>query len=192
MGKKTVIERYIPANPPDGKQPGDFLRAIWDEFYRISRSLIGLDQPAAVAMSASEQVSVQVGQVWDRFFNEGITNFYEQPPGYFNQATGVWTAPTEGLYLFSSTITVPAFGSGNKQYFCEVRLTATPIIGVPYVKIETAGGADDVPLQVTSVYLLPLQGGATVTVDVSISHDNQTGTLLVKGNLGIFRTSGLR
>ena len=188
---KSLLLPYIAGSPPRGSTE-EVARATWDEFYKIEQALIGLDAPVALSLSATENVNATTGIVYETFYDEGITYQWEQPPGYFTLATGVWTCPGEGLYQLSNTFDVPAAPSASiKDYIIYVRNTLTPLIGAPVIRNSSAGGLDTFQLRFNALSLVPLLKGTTVKMEVAVYREAGAVTVSVTGNLGIYRVSGL-
>jgi hypothetical protein len=183
----------IPYSPAAPHGSTDFSRAVWDEFYRIAQGLFELDRPAAIAGASRENVTVSAAPAWDRLFDEAGSVEYERPAGQLALASGVWTAPIEGLYLIQPVIEVPAFASpASKLFTANLRTTLTPPGGVAKVSTSSAGGDDRVPLRIVAVFLLPLAKGATIYWDLDLTHETKTGTVSVLSVINITRQSSIK
>ena len=181
---------YTPAAPHGAT---DFSRAVWDEFYRIAQNLFELDRPAAIAGSSLENVTVSAATVWDRLFDEADAIQYERPAGQLAAATGIWTAPVEGLYLIQPVIEVPAFASpASKLYTATLRTTITRVGFATVQSLSKVGGDDRVPLRIVGVFLRPLNRGDTVFWDLDLTHETKTGTVSVLSVLNITRQSSIK
>ena len=180
----------IPYSPAAPHGATDFSRAVWDEFYRIAQGLFELDRPVAVAGASTEDVTVSATTAWDRLYDEAGSVGYVRPAGQFALATGIWTAPIEGLYLIQPVIEVPAFASPSSKLFtASLRSTVTPPGGVEKVSISSVGGDDRVPLRIVEAFLLPLKKGTTIFWDLDLTHENKTGTVSVLSVINITRQS---
>jgi hypothetical protein len=181
---------YTPAAPHGVT---DFSRAVWDEFYRIAQGIFELDRPAAVAGASREDVTVSPSASWDRLFDEAGAVEYERPAGQLDLATGIWTAPSEGLYLIQPVIECPAFASpASKLYIASLRTTLTRQGSAPVQSVSSVGGDDRVPLRIVGAFLLPLNRGDTIFWDLDLTHETKTGTVSVLSVINITRQSSIK
>ena len=186
---------YTPgANVAPGSEVADLSRATWDELYLIAQSMLDLDRPMSISIRAQENVGINATLIFSRFFDQGVVSDWEQPPGQFDGALGIWSAPSEGLYLVSPVIQVPAFATAaTKSYQGSLRITMHPISGAAdRVILLAAGGNDDSPMAITGSFLIPLIRGDQVWFDLALEHETQTGTVLVDGIFSSVRQSAIR
>lgn len=184
---------YAAAPPPAPGNTGEFVRAAWDEFYRIQYALAAIDRPAASSITASESVPVGPTEQYDRLFDEGLLYEYEEPPGQTAPATGIWTCPQEGLYQITTIVEVPAFPSpASKLYTANLRTTQIPAGGTPASIVSSVGGPDNVPLRLVSIIIRPFLKGAQLYSDLDLTHETKTGTVTVTAVRGVIRLSGYK
>ena len=193
MAAKSTFIPYSPGAPP-GADPASLSRATWDELFRIAQSLADLDRPASISGDSPEPVPVGPTLQYDRLFDEADAISYEFPTGQLDTATGIWTAPQEGLYLIMPVIQVPAFPSpASKLFTANLRITIDYASGAPdKVITASAGGDDRVPLRVQPVILIPLTRGDRIWFDLDLTHETKTGSVTVISVLNIVRQSGTR
>jgi hypothetical protein len=184
---------YSPANPPGGDTL-DLSRATWDELYRIAVEFNNLAQPAALAVTCSEPVTVEATTVWDRLFNENITYEWQNPLGQLDVTTGIWTCSQEGLYSITPIFEAPPFPSpALKEYTASLRGTFHPINGGPdKVGIAQSGGMDTQALRVSAQFLRPLYKGDQLWMDADLTHATKTGTITCFGVMNILRVGRIK
>jgi hypothetical protein len=150
----------------------DLPRYLRDEFDRISNSLV--PEPVALSVSEADAFLVTTVVTWADLFIGEVPG-WEVPGGQFDQATGIWTNPKEGLYSIDLSMEVAPFGAGNKNYFAGVRILFTGP-GAPITLTSTDGGDDSIPLGVTLSGLVPLNVGTTIECEATIVHDQFIGS----------------
>lgn len=183
---------YRPNSPPEpSSTPEQSLRAIWTEFTRIAAALADLDVPLSMAVSNVDTITVGATATYQVMLNASPSISWEEPGGTFNPATGLYTAPSEGLYqIFVTVVSDPFPAPATKSYSVSVRLTETPTVGAPVVRTFAGGGLDDQFVTATSSFLLPLQQGDTLKLEAAGIHATKTGTNVVNARMTVNRISG--
>ena len=185
---------YSPAPPPFGADGQQLSRATWDELYRIAERFESIDRPAALAVTSSKSCPIQAATVWTRLFNTGIVYEWQAPLGQFNDATGIWTCPQEGLYSVTVTIEIPAFPKpGQRLYTATLRTTGNPLApGPDKVVLSKAGGPDEAPLRFSADFLRPLNKGDQLYFDLDLTEETFTGNVTVFSILNIVRQGTIK
>lgn len=169
------------------------MRAVWEELTRIAIATAQLDQPTSVGLRSAGDIPVTLLPTWYILFAdnslEGVP--WINPSSSFDTTTGIYTVPQEGVYSFAVTLTVPAFGGGNKEYYAGIRMTIAPLSGPPIETIQYSGGIDSTPLTVTLSWTYPAAQGGQAAWDATVVHENQLGTVPFDAVLQINRISGL-
>lgn len=192
--KRSAVLPYTPANPPNEPAGSRIVRPTWDEFYKLKQALQDLDRAVAVAVVSTKSVPIQATTVWTRLFNTNILYDYLQPPDQFNETTGVWTVPQEGLYDVTATIEIPAFPNpGSRLYEATLRTTGHPADGSPdRVVFSKAGGPDEASLRFTATIMRPLSAGDQIYFDIDLTEEAFTGSVNVTSVLNIVRVGGYK
>ena len=179
----------LPYHPnPVPSQLDDVPRYLYDELVRIKEAFI--EQPTAMAIETSFDYTVTTVLIWDRIFNDGVVvPTWDIPGGGFDNTTGEWTCPQDGLYSIDVQMTVQPYGAGNKDYYAGLRLYKDSG-GVVEYRETTDGGDDAIPLGVTLSGLIPLLQGDVLAVDAAVVHDQFVGTTTVDVGWQILRQSG--
>lgn len=187
---RSLPTPYRPAaSPAPSSNPGNIIRAVWDEFYRISNQIIALGQPVAVTLQDSDTIPIGTVAVWERLFLN-TTPTWDVPGGNFDPVTGEWTSPQRGLFDITCIMTVQPFGIGNKNYYAGLRVVKVFADGSPDVVYEiTDGGVDDIPLGVTIAIAVPMLRGDKLYFEGTAVHENQVGTVDVDVLAQILRVS---
>jgi hypothetical protein len=192
---RALTATYTPGpNVAPSSSVGDLGRATWEELFRIAQSLLDLDRPVAMTLLCEEPVAVGPVLTYDRLFNEGVSNFWENPAAQIDTATGIWTCPQEGLYQIATILRVPPFPTpAVKEYYISLRITIVHIDGSPNEIIEMQnGGFDNVPIAASGTALRPFIRGDQLYIDAAIFHQTTTGSVTIKANLQIIRISGTK
>lgn len=185
---------YTPAPPPFGADGQQLSRATWGELYRIAERFESVDRPAAVAITGSKSIPVQAATVWTRLFTAPVAYEWQAPLGQFNDATGVWTCPQEGLYDLTIVIEVPAFPqAGNRIYTATLRTTLHYANGDPDKVVTSAsGGPDEAPRRFSADFLRPLNKGDQLYFDLDLTEGTFTGNVTVFSVLNICRQGSIK
>jgi hypothetical protein len=168
------------------------LRAVWEELTRVAVSLSQLDQPTSVGAQSAESVPVGTTKNWSRLFNDGFEYpLWENPQTSFDEATGVYTVPQEGVYSIQVVLEFAAFTTpATKNYYGGIRGTVVFADGSGSLVTEAYnGGADTIPVNVTLLRTNRLTKGDTITFDGTAIHETKTGTTQCRGSLQIIRLS---
>lgn len=184
---------YVPGPPPSGMQDGEqVLRAIWEELSRISQSLIDADRPISATVRGADTLAVGATEVYERLLNNSPLFDWLKPGGTFDPTTGIYTVPSEGLYLLIMRVVLDPFKPNfTRSYKCSLRATVIPADGGPNIVRTLANGApDDSYLTVIGQSQIPLSQGDQLYFDAAATHTNQTGTVAVNSVLTILRVSG--
>ena len=185
---------YRPGSPPHPQsKPEELVRAVWEDLGRVSIAMGELDHPMGSAVYCNEQVTISKSPavVWDRLFNEGVTNVWSNPASAMDTTTGTYTIAQEGVYNVLCRLSVPAFPTpAVKEYSARLRMTIEYVNGSPSeIFFANDGGIDTVPLTVIGTFLYPLTKGDKITVDAAIDHETKTGVAQVTAGLQLFRVS---
>jgi hypothetical protein len=186
---------YTPGEPPASTTDPNLARATWEELYRIRQALADIDRPVSVVVLGDDVLAMNQAPTFERLLDETVTVPWEQPPGQFNFTTGVWTCPTEGLYLITPRMACPAVPTPQIK-----SLTVTLRLTVDYINPATPNlvltvddsGLDDSPTVVAGVFLLPLVQGDQLWVDGTLQHPQNVANVTVATRLQIVRQSGIR
>jgi len=192
---RALTAKYTPGpNVAPSSNVGDLGRATWEELFRIAQSLLDLDRPCAMSLLCEESIPVGPALTYDRLFNEGVSNFWENPAAQIDTATGIWTCPQEGLYQVAVLLRVPAFPTpAVKEYYLSIRITIVHIDGSPDEVLELQnGGFDNIPIAASGTALRPFLRGDQMYVDAAAYHQTTTGAVTIKANLQIVRISGTK
>jgi hypothetical protein len=185
---------YSPANPPYTDKAQDLSRATWDELYRIAERFSAIEQPAAIAVTGTEVCTIQPAEVWQRLFDGTKIYDWERPGAQLDQATGVWTCPQEGLYLFNIVIEIPPFPSpGSRLYEATLRTTGRPAAGgADRIVFSKTGSPDEATMRLVASFLRPLYRGDEIWWDLDLTEEAYTGSVTVLSILSICRQANIR
>jgi hypothetical protein len=111
---KTPAEPYYPGNVPDNLPA--LITFLYDELWRISRALTEFPVGMNVAQQASGVPVSTVPQEFRLFENELGNPVLDLPGGGWDNVTGEWTVPLNGLFQINVNSVVQPFGGGNKDY----------------------------------------------------------------------------
>jgi len=190
---RSLPQPYRPANPPaPGNDPGDVIRAVWDEFNRIASAMADLDRPLSVSVRNTDTITVGATASYSTMLNAAPVIDWEQPGGSFNSSTGVWTCAQEGLYQISAAVVSDPFPApATKSYSVSLRLTRTPLGAGAIDYLFGGGGLDDQFVTASALILLPLTQGDTIVLSAAGVHPTKTGTNTVRASMSIVRVSGV-
>ena len=170
---KPLQEDYYPLPIPS--DVAGLPRFLEEELERIKNALYA--QPVALTVEEQALADVTLLPNWQRLFDGGTTPIWEVPGGNFDNTTGEWTCPRDGLYQAFVSLRVEAFGTGNKSYYAGLRMTKANADGSPNKVIEAAdSGVDDFVLTVDLQFQTSVQAGAVLYVEGTSVHDQFTGT----------------
>jgi hypothetical protein len=187
---------YIPYVP--GPPPAEIgTRPVWDEFHKVSQSMVDLDRPVSLSLGSNEILdAATTAGVWTRLFNGGEISQWEEPQGTFDHATGVYTVATEGLYQVFCGLNVPPFPSAQtKDYRAQIQFTIDFIKSgqLNFVAIKEDGGLDTHYLSVNGQILYPLYQGDKIWLDARLIRAAGAATgIACTATLQIVRMSGIR
>ena len=190
---KSTYLPYVPGNPPTLTRPEEITRAVWDELFRLSQSLLDLDRPVSLSLSANDTLTVTtVTQTWARLFNNTPSILHQMPGGCLDPLTGIYTVSSQGVYQIYGRVNIPAFPSPqSKSYTGYIRISIVRAggLGTTTFLLES-GGLDDRPLTVQGLALYPLNKGDIIYFDGAVIRVAGGGTINVTDTLQIFRISG--
>jgi hypothetical protein len=184
---------YRPSPPPlPTSSPEEALRAIWEEFQRISLSLSDYDRPVSVSVQGADVIQVGPTATYTVLLDASPTVRWERPGDTFNAGTGTYTAPQEGLYLvMGSLVSDPFPAPATRSYQVLLRITHTPLGGAPVQYVFGGGGVDDQYVTATANVLLALQQGDTLQFAGAGVHPSKSGNNNVAVWMNVVRESGL-
>jgi hypothetical protein len=188
---------YVPGPSPGEMSLGTIIRSIWDEFFKVSQSMVDIDRPVSLSLGSNEPLNATTTPgTWVRLFNGGEASQWEQPTGTFNHSTGVYKVATEGLYQVFVSLNVPPFPSAQtKDYRAQIQFTIDFIEAgkLNYVVIKEDGGLDTHYLSVMGQIMYPLYQGDQIYVDARLIREAGAATgLACTATLQIVRMSGIR
>jgi hypothetical protein len=115
---------YVPASPPMGDP--ELVRAVWDEFYRISAVLSQADKPVSVIAEAAGAIQMAPpGGAWHVLFDAGVSFPWEAPKGMLDPATGTWRARQGGIYQLVFSLMLEPFGDPANPVLYGLEVQAT-------------------------------------------------------------------
>ena len=177
---KQLPDRYYPTNPPVEFE--SWSRWIDEELHRIESALNA--NPVAMAVEGGGTINISPVPEYIPL-GIGDSPLLDYPSGSWDPGTGIWTCPQDGTYLVNAAATVEPFGTGNKAYYCEVRLFVDDV-----EKAQQVGsGIDDVPVSVNLSVPQVIRNPSEVRFDLGAIHEIFTGTSLYTYKLSILRVS---
>jgi hypothetical protein len=170
----------------------DLVRYVWEEFYRISFSLLGLDRPNSLTVSEDDTLTPGPTVVWQRLFDNGVPPSWANPSNVYDPATGVYTIPQDGVWVTDVAVRIPAFAApGNRLYYGAIRTTITDPDGVPTEFFFYDGGDDSIPLSVSGHLMGPSLQGTTIFHDAAVVHPTVIDPQTVETAQYVYRISGI-
>ena len=183
---KPLQQVYYPLPVPT--EPPGLPRYLEEELERIKNALYA--EPVSLSVSDTGTITIDPTPGYERLFDDGTqTPTWEVPGGSFDNTTGEWTNPQDGLYSVGLQLPVDAFGPGNKTYFASTRITQVRDSAIINQWEATDGGDDDVPLSVSQTGLVFLQAGDVLYTEAQAVHEQFTGTATYSVGWQILRTS---
>jgi hypothetical protein len=171
MSKSLSID-YQPEPTPYTIE--DLPRYVEQELNKIAQALENASQPVALSVDEQGNFLVTTIVTWVQVLI-GETAGWDVPGGSWDPTTGIYTVPQQGLYSVNAQLEVSPFGAGNKTYYAGLRLYRDRGGVVEFVE-STDGGDDAIPLGVTISGLLPLLQGDRLGLEMTIVHDQFSGT----------------
>ena len=175
---KPLSVAYEPTSPPIEFQ--DWHRWIDDELHRIRNDLQA--PPIALAIEGSGTIGVDDVPTTITLAI-GDLPVFDVPGGSWNTLTGEYTVTLSGLYSATVQAFVDAFGTGNKNYQCSLQV----FVNENPRSLQTAGGADDVPLAISITAPLILFAGDILRVELTTLHEQFTGSTGYSYSMSILR-----
>ena len=185
---------YLPGSPPVVETLGDAIRAVWDELFRISQSMFDFDRPISLSILKSDSMQASVAPSYARLFIIPSVS-WEKPGGTFDDLTGIFTSPSEGLYNIYAILTAAPLTSPQvKSYNARMRVTIDFVqTGKPdQIFILEGSGLDDQYATVQGQLLYPLVKGDKLYVDAQLIRSAGTATASINTALQIHRVSGVK
>jgi hypothetical protein len=180
MPLKTPGERYVPGNIPE--TPEALIQFLFDELPRISSAL---NKFPALLVVKQDDLIVPIGllpQQFPLFVDEPAVQ--ELPSGYWSPSIATWQVPAGGMYQFSLTTSVEAFGAGNKDYFILLGI----YLNNNLIWESVSSGADNVPLGASLSLGAILTAGDLITAKITTQHEQFTGDIVVDSIMTIVST----
>lgn len=181
MALKTQTERYAPGNLPATAE--GLIQFLFDELPRIAAALNSF--PVALNVFESHG-GVPVDTVPNEFrLFEGIGPTLDIPGGAWDSVLGEWKCPAAGLYIINVTANVAAFGAGNKDYACTLKIYAddVEIISNPTV------GDDAFPLGAAIAIGTFIQRETIIRSTITLVHEQFAGSTTVGAYMTIISTA---
>lgn len=167
MGK-PLPQDYTPSNPPTNFK--NWHRWIVEELHRIGIKF--RDNPVLVTVRTTGQ-SIDISPVFTlEPLGVGVEPLVDFPGGNYDDLTGIWTCPLNGIYLITAAVEIAPFGTGNKSYQADLIIYKDGIEAGRAV--DTA--VDDVPLSVNLNAPVVFADGDEIRLDVGTIHAQFTGT----------------
>ena len=191
---RGVAIPYRPGFPGAGAgTQEEQMRAIWDELTRIAIATAAIDQPVSVGATVAGLIPVQPTVIWTRLFDaDFVGDPWATPSDSLDVQTGVYTVPTEGVYVINMQLTIDAFATPQvKDYYAGIRLTVSPVDGVPASVFSYSGGPDTVPVSVLITWTGAASQGTAFAFDGTVVHEQVTGTTDYRATLSVVRMSGI-
>lgn len=180
---RSLQEQYYPAPVP--RDTKDLPRYLETEFYRIRERLIA--QPVSTTLQETGDFPTTTTVSWTQTFI-GVTPTWDIPGGAWDPATGIYTVPQEGLYSVNQQLEVSPFGLGNKNYYAGLAFIRDRDGTITRFE-ATDGGVDNIPLGVTQMGMLYLLQGDKLTMEMTVVHEQTSGTAPYKLGFQILRVS---
>jgi hypothetical protein len=188
----------VPApGPSENSIIGTVIRAVWDELHRISTSMFQLDMPDSITVSCEEDIATSstAAPVYHRLFDLDATIDikWERPEGTLDEATGIFTFQSDGLFQISGHLLVPPFDQpGVRNHYCSLRFTLVRD-GYPDEVGEIYGsGSEQLPVSASGMRMAPVLAGNSIYFEAAIVNEVGTTNQTVQASISLFRVSAIR
>jgi hypothetical protein len=164
---KPLPQEYAPSNPPT-KFEG-WHRWIVEELHRIARRF-NSNPGLFIVRTEDQPVNISPVPTALRLGVGGIPEV-DYPGGDFDELTGIWTCPLDGVYMLTAAVEIAPFGTGNKAYQADIVLFKNAV----EVARSIDSAVDDVPLSVNMKSPAIVLGGDELYLDLVTVHAQFTG-----------------